>query len=78
MSESTELIPVTFTVNACVNWKEKSIGRKAQPRDTDDDGMEGWAVVFDPPEKKVRQTRCRHEGIYKGDMSGWAQHNYTM
>lgn len=75
---SCELTSVTFTVDASINWKEKPIGRKARPKDTADDGMEGWAVFFDPPEKNVRQTRCRHESIYKGDMVGWAQHSYSM
>lgn len=71
-----------------MNWKEKPISRKTQPKpqpqpredaDPDDvNGMEGWAVLFDPPEKNVRQARCSHEGVYAGDMQGWAQHNYIM
>lgn len=69
-----------------MNWKEKPLGRKARPRDVadaadaadDTDSMEGWAVFFDPPEKNVSQARCRHEGVYEGDMAGWAQHSYIM
>lgn len=74
-------ITVTFTVDASVNWKERPISRRARQLNGEElakDSMEGWAVLFDPPEKNVRQTRCSHEGEYKGDMEGWAQHSYIM